>query len=294
MTVEDLLHAVNERIKAAGADWTKYTVVGSFLLYMVGYLALRFHLTALGIGTDLAVLDERYLFAGARFLVYMVTTVPSLLLMALPALLLAWALHRLLPAGPQERAAAWLMQPARLAGFGLLFALIMIQFVMRQCFLFSNLLLADRLPTSWLVSLLLDLSDRAMGFYFAAIVAACVPTLVVLWALQGQTLSGGTRLARTLLCFLAAVQVLMLPINFGVLIADKSLARLAAVGDKPLAESEQAWLVWEGKDGVTYLLCNRERRVLLTLPRSEVKRIEILGFDKILPVLHAASRASGG
>jgi hypothetical protein len=294
--MEDFLHATKECIKAAGADWTKYTVVGSFLLYVLGYLTLRFHLTALGIATDLAVFDERYLFAGAYFLVVLVTTVLKVGLMALPVLLLAWALHRLLPAGPQARAAVWLMQPARLAGFGLLFSLVVIQAVMCQCFLFSNLLLAPKLPAepAWLRRWLLSLDNSPMWFYFDAMVATCVPTLAVLWALHGQTLTGGTRLARALLVFLAAVQVLMLPLNYGWLIADKWLPRLAAVGDKPLAEGEQAWLVWEGKDGVTYLLRHRERRVLLTVPRSEVKRIEIIGSDKILPLLHGASPASGG
>ena len=77
----DLLHELNERVKALGGDWGKYTLVGSFLLYVVGYLTLRFHLTAIGIGTDLAVLDERYLFTGARFLVYLVSAVPSIVLL---------------------------------------------------------------------------------------------------------------------------------------------------------------------------------------------------------------------
>ena len=56
----DLLPGSRRADHALGSNWTTYTVVGSFLLYVVGYLALRFHLTAIGIGTDLAVLDERY------------------------------------------------------------------------------------------------------------------------------------------------------------------------------------------------------------------------------------------
>ena len=55
----DLWDTLGERIKAVGGSWAAYTAVGSFVLYVLGYLALRFHLTALGIGTDLAVLDER-------------------------------------------------------------------------------------------------------------------------------------------------------------------------------------------------------------------------------------------
>ena len=75
----DLLDDLGARISALGSNWTKYSVVGSFVLYVFGYLAVRFHLTAIGVGTDLAVLDERYLFAGARFLVYLVSSVPSMM-----------------------------------------------------------------------------------------------------------------------------------------------------------------------------------------------------------------------
>src|SRR5262245_14335095 len=138
---EVLLRDLGDRISALVGDWTKYTVVGSFLLYVAGYLALRFHLTAIGIGADLAVLDERYLFTGARFLVYLVSSVPNIVLAALPLALLAWIVHRLLPGGARARVCAWLMQPARLTLAGILFAVLMIQLVMRQCFLLSDLLL---------------------------------------------------------------------------------------------------------------------------------------------------------
>ena len=67
-----------KRTQELGSHWTSYTVLGSFALYVLGYLTLRFHLTALGIGADLSVLDERYLFTGARFLIYLISSVPSL------------------------------------------------------------------------------------------------------------------------------------------------------------------------------------------------------------------------
>ena len=62
---------------------------------------------------------------------------------------------------------------------------------------------------------------------------------------------------------------------------------MAALGERPLAEGEEAWLVWEGKDGVTFLVRDqaRKRRALVTLARSDVKKTEIVGFDRILPVL---------
>lgn len=288
MTVGDILQQLNERIKTLGGDWSKYTVVGSFLIYLVGYLALRFHLTVIGVGTDLAVLDERYLFTGARFLVYFVTSVPILVLLALPVGAAGWTVSRLLPAAARASTCTWLAHPARLMLLGIVFSVATIQFVMRQCFVFSDLLLVRALPSEpgWLVSLLLD--DRLMPLYFSLLVATCAVPLAILWALRGlETLGGPTAFARGLLAFLAAVQILLLPINYGVLIVDKALPRVTALGAQPLASGEDAWLAWEGKDGVTFLIrrADGQRRALLTLPRTDVKRTEILGFDRILPTL---------
>ena len=71
---------------------------------------------------------------------------------------------------------------------------------------------------------------------------------------------------------------------------------MAALGDQPLAEDEEAWLVWEGKDGVTFLVASRDRdrRRLVTLARGDVKKTEIIGFDRILPVLFGGRRTEAG
>src|SRR5262249_13509099 len=98
--------------------------------------------------------------------------------------------------------------------------------------------------------------------------------------------------AKGLLAFLAAVQVLLLPVNYGILIVDKSLPRVAALGKQPLARGDVAWLVWEGKDGVTFLVKSQEpdRRSLVTVRRGDVERVEILAFDRLVPTLFGAQR----
>jgi hypothetical protein len=89
-----LFQEINKALKPDGESekkpkpetrWALLTAVGSFVLYLFGYLTLRFRLSTFGIATDLAVLDERYLFAGAQFLVYFLTAIPIVLL---PLLLL--------------------------------------------------------------------------------------------------------------------------------------------------------------------------------------------------------------
>src|SRR6478672_5180372 len=79
----ELWEDLKSKVHGLLGSWASISALGSFVLYLFGYLALRFHLTTLGIGTDLAVLDERYLFTGAKFLVYLAATIPIIVLLAL-------------------------------------------------------------------------------------------------------------------------------------------------------------------------------------------------------------------
>ena len=289
----DLLDALGERATSLGAASTGYAVLGSALLYVAGYLALRFHLTVIGVGTDLTVLDERYLFTGARFLVYLVAAIPALLLLASPLLLLAAVGRRLLPAATRARVDAWRPNPRHLTIAGIVLAVVMIQFVMRQCFALSNLLLAETLPQdpAWLVGLLL--TDWLVPLYFSAIVA--VSLLSVALFVTVRHAAAVPVALRGLLLFLAAVQLLLLPINYGVLVIDKSLPRVAALGTTPLHDGEEAWLVWETDEGMTFLVRDeaQRRKSLVWLPRSEITRTEIVAFDPIFPTLFTRAHTGG-
>jgi hypothetical protein len=283
-----LLQEIGSRLTSLGTNWMTYSVVANLVLYIVGYLSLRFHLTAMGLGTDLdlPVFDERYLFTGARFLVYLVSAVPSIVLVSLPLALVAWAARHSVPEGVRLRARLWLLDAHRLTIVGIVFSVLMIQLVMRQCFVFSDLLLAPALPQTpaWLVNLLVD--GSLMPLYFSALVAASAVPIAILVAVRDVPTAGFAAFARGLLVFLAAVQLLLLPINYGVLIIDKTLPRVASLNDKrPLAAGDQAWLLWEGKNGNTYLVrASDRRRSLVTLPRGDTPT-EIVSFDPILPAL---------
>ena len=284
----DFLQDLGARVKALSGDWTTYMVLGNVLLYVVGYLTLRFHLTAMGISTDLAVVDERYWFTGARFIVYLLAAVPSILLLALPVAAVAWGAGKLFGIHV-------VLKPRAMVLFGIVFAVFMIQFVMRQCFFFSNLLLARNLPAepAWLVALLLD--DQLMPLYFAGLVAAsAIPVAILVW-LRADGTQTVSPVLKNLLLLLAVVQFLLLPINYGILIVDKAVPRVAAVGNAPLTNGDEAWLVWDGQKGVTYLVRSQQgaRRALVTVPHKEEEdRFEIVAFDRILPTLFG-SRAGG-
>jgi hypothetical protein len=285
------LDTLSDKFRGLATGWASYTAFGSFLLYVVGYLTLRFHLTALGVGTDLAVLDERYLFTGARFVVYLVSAVPIVVLLALVVLGAIYVPFRLLPKSARASLCAPRMMrahPVRLTVAGIILSMLMIQVVMRQCFFYSNLLLAESLPAkpSWLARLMYN--DGLMSLFFSGLMAGTlIPAAILFNLYRSSDERRSLKLLRGLLAFLVAVQVLLLPVNYGVLIMDKSLARVTSVGAERVSEGQQAWLVWEGKDGVTYFQRKSEGNVrsLITLPRADVKQTEITGYDPIVPVL---------
>jgi hypothetical protein len=280
---------LTEWAKELGKGWAKSSFVVCILLYVVGYLAIRFHLTAIGIGTDLSVFDERYLFAGARFLVYLVSSIPSIVLVALPLLLMTWVLHRLCPQSISIKTLMFFRQPKLLLVVGIVFVVGMIQFVMRQCFILVNLLLGEAMTVmpSWLIYLLIH--HDLMPLFFSLLVGACVVSLSFVWALWHAPLPPGLwTAARLLLIGLVVVQILLLPINYGVLIMDMVMPRVATLGSTPLTQGDRAWLVWEGRDGFTFLIegKNKSGKKLVTMARSDVKRMEILGYDYIMSTLY--------
>jgi hypothetical protein len=262
------------------------------VLYVFGYLATRFHLTALGVGTDLAVLDERYIFTGARFLVYLVSAMLNVVLIALILSGLGYLFYRLLPMGVRSRIFSWWQRCQSryelLSIVGIIVSVLMIQLVMKKCFFFNNLLVAQNLPDpAWLARLLFN--EERMLHYFSGLVAGtAVPAAVLLALRKAPTATGRLLFLKRLLAFLVVVQFLFLPVNYGSLIVDKALPRVSNLGGvTPLAVGEEAWLAWEGKEGVTYLVRNKYgySRSLVTLSRSEVKKTEIIRYDAIFPLL---------
>lgn len=297
MSSEPTVGDIAGKLKSITGSWATYSVIGSFLLYLFGYLAIRFYLTAFGLATDLAVLDERYIFAGARFLVYLVSTATSLvllwlLLMAIAFLPYRWIRRRgLAPISMWWRRSNW-SAPDRLIMIGIVFSVTVIQLLMKQCFFFSNLLLKPNFPreSPWLADLLLSKNENFFELYFFGLIVAALVSTALLFYLAGkERASQWSRVLFAIFAFLVMAQILLLPVNYGYLLADKYLPRVATLdGEKPLAADEDAWLVWEGKDGLTFLLRRRERgsaRSLVTIKQKDVKKTEIIGYDRILTEL---------
>ena len=297
MNTERTITDIADRLKSLSGNWATYSVVASFLLYLFGYLTIRFYLTAFGLSTDLAVLDERYIFAGARLLVYLVSTATSLVLLwlllsAIGFLPYRWIRRRgLAPISSWWQHSKWFALD-RLVVIGIVFSVAVIQLLMKQCFFFNNLLLSSNFPreSPWLADLLLSKNEKLFEMYFSGlIVAALISIALLLYVASKERVLPGSRYLFAVFAFLVTVQILLLPVNYGYLLADKYLPRVATLdGEKSLATNEDAWLVWEGKDGLTFLLRRRDggtARSLVTIKQKDVKKTEIIGYDRILTEL---------
>jgi hypothetical protein len=256
-----------ERLKGIATSSTAFTALGSFALYFLGYLVLRFQLSAWGVATDLSVLDERYLFAGARFLVYLVSTLANVLLLGAPLLLIWWLLNR----WPRFR--QWRDEWDYALG-GVVFAVLFIQFVEKRCLDFMNSELVQHQldgEALW-KSVLLDSKPYSEAAFFAVLVAGVAVTAWALLRCRGQ--KSRRPVIESALVFLFAVEFFLLPINYGVMVSTKALSK---VGNFAPAE---AWLVWEGKDKTTFLVLDKDRK-LVAIPNADVKKLEITGVDNI-------------
>lgn len=286
----DLAKALRDWDEAVGGRWRAAlsAVGGSLALYVLGYLVLRFHLTALGVGIDVSLhlMDERYFFAGAKFLVYLVAAIPDLLILALPLAALGYGAYRALPAAARERMQRWAagLSSTTFIWTGIVLAVLAIQIVMRRVFYFGNLLVA---PTSgaapgWLLRTACH--DGRLSLYFSALVAACALSAWLLYLARARTPDGQPPAAgMLLLSLLLAIEVAFLPLTYGYLVFDKELARVGTLtGEAPLSQEQHAWLVWETERSTTYLIEQAGgRRELVTLPNSEVRRRIIVGYDSL-------------
>jgi hypothetical protein len=157
---------------------------------------------------------------------------------------------------------------------GVIFAILFIQLIEKKCFEFMNsLLVQPRLDgDAWLRAILLDESSNSEAIFFAVLLTGVAFSV---WLLQ-QARSYPIRRpgGEALLVFLVAVELLLLPVNYGIVLSTRDLPRVSQFAPA------EAWLVWEGKDKTTFLVLDKERK-LVSIPNTEIKKLEITGVSQI-------------
>ena len=145
-------------------------------------------------GTDLNVLDERYLFAGAKCVVYLASSAASVVFLGLLIASPVYGIYLLLAVGTGGHSGAWVARTCcraitstRLTLAGMLFSAALIQLVMKDCFAFDNLLLRDTLPPdSALSDWLLQDDGTRLALYFYGLVGAAMVSGTMLLATSGE------------------------------------------------------------------------------------------------------------
>lgn len=287
---EDVEEKVETPLTGWAANLAMALGTGTGVLHAIGYVSLRFRLRALGVELDHGMIDERFLFEGARCLLQLLTTVPLLVLLASPVLVLGALLRRARGIGPAIEsllARVTGMPPRWLVVGGVAWAVVAVQFVMHHVIHFQNLLL-DPVPCDppWLRSVMLDGSGRLAPFYFVALLALLTPTAFAFLRLP----KNGWGPARGLLGLLLFIQVLLLPVHFGIVGAAAPLARLAALPGEPA--TSRVWQAFATDDSAVFLIERPgpppERR-LVALKSEELERLEVVGRE--LPLAGLAGGA---
>jgi len=96
-----------DKLGSLAGKCTAYAALGSFLLYLLGYLTLRFQLSTYGVAANLDIFDEKYLFAGCRFVVYLVSAVPNILIIVLLLAAIGYFPYKLVPVPLKDRMKRW-------------------------------------------------------------------------------------------------------------------------------------------------------------------------------------------
>lgn len=185
----------------------------------------------------------------------------------------------------------WCATPIRLPLLGVILGVVLIQFVMRKCFAFGNLLLDKQLPDEWITSILLT-TDGKLSLYFSGLVARVLLTAAIFLYVvrRGTATTSSSQFFVGILVFLLGVEFLLLPINYGVLISAQRLPRVAGFsGDEKAAEDQRNWLVWDSKDAIIYFVRDsKDQRMLVTIPRKEAG-VRAVAYDDIFCVLFSAN-----
>jgi hypothetical protein len=261
---------------AAGA-----AALGVSVLYLFGYLSLRQQITTLGIPAEFSVFDERYLYAGASYLVFLTQAIADMAVLVIPiaALLViaravflrrrrgkeTWISPELLPRLEcrSKRTAALL---AAIAGFA---ALRSVQ-AARSWTSLHDLLFEPGFRPEVANVLNANLLEwyRIFDWHLTLSLGCALLTAAALRSPLSRAW-GAIALATV------AAQFLSLPLLFGAITADRPKPRIK------FQNGETGLLVWEDKDVWMYLR-TESPPVVVRRPKDSKDTVMVTGYRRVL------------
>jgi hypothetical protein len=269
----ELVSNLVENAKSVGIVLTSASAVS----YASGYLALRSRAHALGTDPGFTLLDQAYVFAGFRFAV--ITLVALLVISPLLILvkIIAATLARVTMPKHLE-IFAWLGAVAvailTLAGFSTLFI--------------EGALLEDG-PAHY-TGLKGFFVTGVLGSNNAGVVVVLIATattaVTLLWLRGrfGQTRSGDS--LTLVLVVIAALQLVLLPMQYGIFFADRTARVLERPPDGLVDIAPTAWLLDRGPDRATLLARHPDRHfVLITVKTEKLDGLAVTGTRSIAEIV---------
>ena len=214
--------------------------------YAAGYLALRSRAHALGTDPGFTLLDQAYVFAGFRFA--LITLVA--LLAVSPLLILGKAI---------VGATARFVKPRGLEVLSALIAVVLAVLTLasfRSLFV-EGVLLADPVAQDGAVqrALVSGVLGRGVVGVFVVLAATAAAAITVLWISDRYARTGARDPLTMVLLVIAALQLVLLPVQSGIFFADRT-ARVLAAGCARRSSGgvlPPVWLVDRGADRAALL-----------------------------------------
>ena len=212
--------------------------------YAAGYLALRSRAHALGTDPGFTLLDQAYVFAGFRFALI---TLVALLAIS-PLLILGKAI---------VGAAARFVKPRGLEVLSVLIAVVLAVLTLasfRPLFV-EGVLLADPVAQDGAVqrALVSGVLGRGVVGVFVVLAATAAAAITVLWISDRYARTGARDPLTMVLLVIAALQLVLLPVQYGIFFADRTARVLARAPEGVGGVLPPVWLVDRGADRAALL-----------------------------------------
>jgi hypothetical protein len=269
----ELASTLVENAKNVGVVLTSASAVS----YAGGYLALRSRAHALGTDPGFTLLDQAYVFAGFRFA--LITLVALLVISPL------LVLFRMVAQMVMRRAKLRLRDIcARFAAV----ALAVLTLASFSTLSVEGALLANGSAYHTALQRVLFpgvLSSGSVGV-FVILAATATTAITILWV-SGRYAQAGARDALTMiLVVIAALQLVLLPMQYGIFFADRTARVLERAPEGVVGVSPPVWLLDRGADRASLLARRPEGAfVLITVKADKLDGIPVTGTTSIAEIV---------
>ncbi len=302
--MEQYARIIFDYLKSAGAVSAIVTTILTFILYVFGYLSLYITLTVFGANVDLFIIDDRYLFEGIRFFIFIFSLLPMIVFLVIVIFgiySIAKFIIRKITSFfemdfPKIRKLKYkiklfisniLNKQLYICTLALIVSTLIIQIIMRKAFGIDNIFFKNNNNDSIYYKIMTDELYAIFYFIFLLISIFAVGIVVFSYAFRKYD-DVISRSIAYVLTGMFIIQCLLLPINYGALVAtQRDLPRVASLQrDKQLPPQEQAWLLWDGPAHITYLVrrekSHKHHCAIISISKENVDMVEIIGYDDLI------------